>query len=99
MRPIDADVLKVLMMADSMQMLLFGKKYELPDAMKTVNNAPTIDAVPVIRCKDCIHNVSNRITDPLCINDYSGDDIVCDYFETDGMEPDDYCSYAERKEE
>ena len=45
MRPIDADVLKVLMMADSMQMLLFGKKYELSDAMKTVNNAPTIDAV------------------------------------------------------
>lgn len=49
MRPIDADVLKVLMMADSMQMLLFGKKYELSDAMKTVNNAPTIDAVPVKR--------------------------------------------------
>ena len=53
MRPIDADVLKVLMMADSLQMMLFGKKYELSDAMKTVNNAPTIDAVQVIRCKDC----------------------------------------------
>lgn len=66
---------------------------------KAIDEQPTIDAVPVIRCKDCIHNVSNRITDPLCINDYSGDDIVCDYFETDGMEPDDYCSYAERKEE
>ena len=63
-----------------------------------IEHEPTVDAVPVIRCKDCIHNVSNRITDPLCINDYSGDDIVCDYFETDGMEPDDYCSRAERKE-
>ena len=67
--------------------------------MMHVNSQPTIDAVPVVRCKDCIHNVSNRITDPLCINDYSGDDIVCDYFETDGMEPDDYCSYAERNSE
>ena len=67
--------------------------------LKDIEKTPTADAVPVIRCKDCIHNVSNRITDPLCINDYSGDDIVCDYFETDGMEPDDYCSYAERKEE
>ena len=66
-------------------------------AMNDIEKAPTVDAVPVIRCKDCIHNVSNRITDPLCTNDYSGCDIVCDYFETDGMEPDDYCSYAERK--
>lgn len=99
MRPIDANVLKVLMMADSLQMMLFGKKYELSDAMKTVNNAPTIDAVPIVRCKDCKHNVANKKIDPLDITDYSGEDIVCDYFMTDGLDSEDYCSYAERKEE
>lgn len=58
------------------------------------------DAVIVqelIRCKDCIHNVANRETDPMDITDYSGEDIVCDYFMTDGQEPYDYCSRAERK--
>ena len=97
MRLINANELKKLMMADSLSIMLFGKKYELSDAMRSVDRSSTVDAVPVVRCKDCIHNVSNRITDPLCLNDYSGEDIVCDYFETDGMEPDDYCSYAERK--
>ena len=45
-----------------------------------------------------IHNVANRETDPMDITDYSGQDIVCDYFMTDGQEPDDYCSKAEPKE-
>ena len=94
MRLIDADALYM----NLVKMKDFGE-LTAKKAIRIVENAPTVDAVPVIRCKDCIHNVSNRITDPLCINDYSGDDIVCDYFETDGMEPDDYCSYAERKEE
>lgn len=53
----------------------------------------------LILCKDCIHNVANRETDPNDITDYSGTDIVCDYFMTDGLDPDDYCSKAERKEE
>lgn len=52
----------------------------------------------LIRCKDCIHNVANRKTDPMDITDYSGQDIVCDYFMTDGQEPDDYCSKARTKE-
>ena len=52
----------------------------------------------LVRCKDCIHNVANRKTDPMDITDYSGQDIVCDYFMTDGQEPDDYCSKARTKE-
>ena len=49
-------------------------------------NAPTIDAVPVVRCRECIY-----ATRP-------GDNIVyCDNFERDMM-PDDYCSVGERKE-
>ena len=46
-RLIDADLLKKSMMAESLQMSLFGEKYTLSDAMRTVNNAPsaTIDDI------------------------------------------------------
>lgn len=51
-----------------------------------IDLAPTIDAVPVVRCRECIY-----ATRP-------GDNIVyCDNFERDMM-PDDYCSVGERKE-
>lgn len=92
MRPIDADVLKVLMMADSLQMMLFGKKYELSDAMKTVNNAPTIDAVPVIRCKDCMY-WSAEIEQTAMPEIHR-----CKWWRV-GTYPNDYCGRAERKEE
>lgn len=51
---------------------------------------PTVDAVEVVRCKDCRFNVVNMENDPLDATDYS--DITCSYFMTDGMEPDDFCS-------
>lgn len=51
-----------------------------------LSDAPTIDAVPVVRCRECVY-----ATRP-------GDNIVhCDNFERDMM-PDDYCSVGERKE-
>lgn len=50
------------------------------------------DNVEVVRCKDCKFNVANMEKDPLDITDYSGDDIVCSYFMTDGLEPADFCS-------
>ena len=43
MRPIDADE-------------LMEKYHKTPvwDSWVEINNAPTIDAVPVVRCKDCV---------------------------------------------
>lgn len=52
--------------------------------------APTIEAKPVVHCKDCKYNVANSKHDPLDITDYT--DITCEYFMTDGMSPNDYCS-------
>ena len=50
-----------------------------------IDLAPTIDAVPVVRCRECIY----------C--SWQGDNLVhCDNFERDMM-PDDYCSVGERK--
>lgn len=44
--------------------------------------------VPVIRCKDCKYRES-----------WLGIDFVCKKFNLVGVEEDDYCSMAERKEE
>lgn len=52
------------------------------------------NTVEVVRCKDCKFNVANMDKDPLDITDYSGDDIVCSYFMTDGLEPADFCSHG-----
>lgn len=50
-----------------------------------LSKQPTISAVPVVRCRECVY-----ATRP-------GDNIVfCDNFERDMM-PDDYCSVGERK--
>ena len=55
--------------------------------LRLIRQSPTIDAVPVVRCWECVY-----ATRP-------GDNIVhCDNFERDMM-PDDYCSVGERKED
>ena len=55
------------------------------------------ELVEVVRCKDCIYNVANQEVDPLDSTDYSGDNIVCSFFMTDGLKNSDYCSNGERR--
>ena len=52
-----------------------------------------------VHCKDCQFNVSNMSLESMDDTDYSGDDIVCSYFMTDGLEPYDYCSHGKHKDE
>ena len=64
---------------------------EIGERCLDLSDLPTIDAVPVVRCKDCKNYRQNP---------YSGeDDVWCmcwsDWVPT---EPDDFCSYGERKE-
>lgn len=54
---------------------------------KCIDDAPTIDAVEVVRCKDCKY---------LGIKDLVYG--YCKYRMTGIIMPDDYCSYGERKE-
>ena len=54
-------------------------------AVALAENASTIDALPVVRCKDCKHYQ----TDVLFNSNY-----CCGR----RRKPDDYCSYGERKE-
>ena len=62
----------------------------LADFIILICDAPTIEAKPVVYCKDCKYNVANSKHEPLDITDYT--DITCEYFMTDGMSPNDYCS-------
>lgn len=88
MRLIDADLLE-----DQ-----FGISDEDLLALDEIRHAPTVDAVVVTRCKDCKHyrNHPNGLcylhTEPKeNKRGYSGEPVC--------VEPDDFCSYGERREE
>lgn len=53
---------------------------------KCIEDAPTIDAVPVVRCGECKHMI---------------EDGRCMEFADDGIRPSatDFCSYGERRED
>ena len=48
----------------------------------------------IVRCRDCRYNYGNAEG-----REYNQNDIVCTYFDTDGMDASDYCSYGERRNE
>lgn len=81
MRPIDADeLLKDPYFLDE----------SIPERVifaEAVKDAPTIDAVPVVRCKDCIFSAEKR----------EFGDLQCHIFDAP-MNFDNFCSYGERKE-
>ena len=59
-------------------------------ARKLMEDAPTVDAVEVVRCKDC------EYFDPEKALRQGG--IWCGYWGTD-PDPDDFCSHGERRAE
>ena len=62
---------------------------------ETVDKAPTIDAVPVVRCAKCEHWVKNDDGQYVC----ALFDIANSYGEPVVTKPDDFCSYGKRKGE
>lgn len=77
MRLIDPNVLKQQDFQD----------FSNTDVFYAIDNCPIIDAVPVVRCKDCIYYEPELGTD-------LGWCPVCSFVRRD----DDFCSYGERKE-
>lgn len=51
-----------------------------------------VDAVEVVRCLDCKHLVLTAE------GEHNPRDCVCDYWMTDGLNDNDFCSYGERKD-
>ena len=59
------------------------------DLMRVIDSVPTIDAEPVVRCKDCVY----YRPEPY------GDVMMCYEFANGYWpHPDDYCSHGKRKE-
>ena len=65
----------------------------LHKSIYVIKNLPPADAVEVVRCNECIHNVGIRDN-----TEFYDNDIVCDYWESDGLYSTDFCSYGERAE-
>ena len=96
MRTIDADALMKTVFNDVV--LVDGEVKGVGLILaETVDNAPTIDAVPVVRCRECKYSRINHLT--------KKDILSCENIDVCGEEylferkPDDFCSYGERKGE
>lgn len=63
--------------------------------LRAVYNAPTIDAVPVVRCKECDSyvEVAWRFD-----NEGKKKECHCCVAHSIPVQPNDYCSYGERRE-
>lgn len=82
MRLIDADAL--------INTLNEGKINFNADINYIILNAPTVDAVPIVRCKDCKFNYANQIP---------GDEDVCQLCVELPISKDFFCAYGEKDEE
>lgn len=89
-RLIDADALLPMMKyaTTDNEIGVFPIKIGFNTIAKVIDDAPTVDAVPVIRCKDCKHYYA--------LNEVRGN---CSEYNFVEKIPIDYCSWAERKEE
>ena len=65
----------------------------LDELINRIVTAPTIDAVEVVRCKECIHWYDRE---GVCLKIYSDGNVSADAWHE--RKPDDFCSYGERKD-
>ena len=80
MRLIDADALPKYT----------GYALSADEVATAVENAPTIDAVPVVRCKDCVYYQDNN-------NGYPHNE--CRWRSDETPDATDFCSFGERKDD
>lgn len=86
MRLIDADDL----WSEIMALPHNGDMISSEEVEQEIRDAPAVDAVEVVRCKDCEHCFH--------LSAVHQDDISCSYFLIDyGITPDHFCSYGERR--
>ena len=88
MRLIDADIADVVIIYDkSNELMQVSAIREYIERQKVfLDKFPTIDAVPVVRCRECKY---------LMFSDCYGE---CGKGHMGIVRPDDFCSYGERKE-
>jgi hypothetical protein len=61
-----------------------------------IEKAPTIDAVPVVRCRECVLRGSDYC--PMCHDEYTYDeDDGGDYYTVDNTDDDGFCHIGKRE--
>ena len=73
MRLIDADALKTNLIIKVLCELERDVFLAIDIVENTIDNAPTVDAVEVVRCKDCKHRYSSEFCECRPENDYCSD--------------------------
>lgn len=76
--------------ADKMNLLLGISDRDIY-AKRMLDHMDTVDAVPVVRCKDCAHYDMG-----VCLKIYSDGNVHPEAWQS--RKPDDFCSYGERKD-
>ena len=61
------------------------------DLATAIRFSPTVDAVPVVRCKDCVNGT-------VFVNKQGAEYVDCVLDDYSVRKPTDYCSYGKRKE-
>mgnify|MGYP006921149988 CR=1 FL=1 len=82
MQPIDLDSEYI---KETLYRTGFKSRKDIEDWL---NAAPVVDAVPVVRCKDCIYFGLNDENVPYCFNRFGLDD----------PEPNGYCNYGRKRD-
>ena len=75
--------------ADKMNLLLGISDRDIY-AKRMLDHMDTVDAVPVVRCKDCAHYDMG-----VCLKIYSDGNVHPEAWQS--RKPEDFCSYGERK--
>ena len=94
MRLIDADELTTNVLTEDMMSDIWNDDVEAcEDFLTLIEDAPTIDAVEVVRCKDCKYYKPSAVASRnMCFRKDVDRTQVCYDFQ-----PGDFCSYGERR--
>ena len=75
-----------------------GEHYTAEDVIMMIKTAPTVAAVEVVRCKDCKYYCQDKINGVICRHPALDFDTEC-FDHWINTNPDDFCSYGNRKED
>ena len=93
MRLIDADALKTKAIKCETFKLYDAPIFFKAVGTKEIDKAPTIDAVEIVRCKDCKHYMPQKKS-----AHWENRANYCNRIVTIKVQPYDFCSYGERKD-
>ena len=71
----------------------------LLDCMERISKQDGADVVKVVRCKDCKLWSSSLTKEEKQVLIDTNTDGVCEVWMSDGLMPNDFCSYGQRKED